>query len=65
VDILQGIHHPRIKYPEQIKEEEQAKLQSPQSRQAADQLPPPVDKIPQPKPISGTPAGPTGLVQQE
>jgi putative nucleotidyltransferase with HDIG domain len=64
VDILQGIHHPRIKYPEQLKEEERASLPAPQSRQAADQ-PPAAEKIPPPKPISGTPAGPTGLIQQE
>ncbi|HRV92114.1 MAG TPA: HDIG domain-containing protein [Anaerolineae bacterium] len=37
VDILQGVHHPRIKYPEQIKAEEEARQT--EERQAAEPEP--------------------------
>lgn len=37
VDILQGVHHPRIKYPEQIKAEEEARQN--EERQAAEPEP--------------------------
>jgi putative nucleotidyltransferase with HDIG domain len=43
VDILQGIHHPRIKYPEQLNEEASAQAQLPPPNPAADstQMTPP------------------------
>ncbi|MCG3208439.1 MAG: Cyclic-di-AMP phosphodiesterase PgpH [Anaerolineae bacterium] len=37
VDILQGIHHPRIKYPEQVKEEEQQAAQEAASSNGKEQ----------------------------
>ncbi|GAB4461763.1 MAG: HDIG domain-containing protein [Anaerolineae bacterium] len=60
VDILQGIHHPRIKYPEQIKaEEEKARQQAAQAAESA--AAPPAEKAaPAPSPVP-----PAGLVQQE
>jgi putative nucleotidyltransferase with HDIG domain len=69
VAILQGVHHPRIKYPDQIKEEENkqkaAAAQSDNSAEAgkaADSQPPAADSQPVAKPIAGPPPG---LVQQE
>ena len=73
VDILQGIHHPRIKYPEQIKEEEEkAKQQAMQAAQQSEgktvrQTQAPTQKMnpaATPPQVSG-PRPQTGLVQQE
>jgi len=56
VDILQGIHHPRIKYPEQLQTDDAPLQQQPQSAEQA----PPADTAQSLKSIAGT-----GLVQQK
>ncbi len=70
VDILQGIHHPRIKYPDQVKEEEEkAKLQAQENEQKQiEQTAPPSSTsggdAPKPlKPVASQPPG--SLIQQE
>lgn len=74
VDILQGVHHPRIKYPEQIKEEEEKKAMASEASPPA-QKPGPQSETGDPaantphqpptlKPLSGRSTS-GGLVQQE
>ena len=73
VEILQGIHHPRIKYPEQIKAEAEQKAKedeeaAKQQASNADAATTATEKSMSPPlpPISGTSStGPAGLVQQE
>ncbi len=76
VDILQGVHHPRIKYPEQIKEEAEKNAEVIETEQAKDLAAQPAKEAtekpastvaPQPlKTASATSASrPTPLVQRE
>jgi hypothetical protein len=72
VDILQGVHHPRIKYPDQIKAEEQ-KMQEALTEEKTDQekgtkaesLPPAVPVPPRLQPASAKSVRPTPLVRRE
>lgn len=70
VDILQGIHHPRIKYPEQIKEEQEEKekarsAEADSQEEKAAPSPPADEKTSDGKPQSLEPITGSGLVQQE
>jgi putative nucleotidyltransferase with HDIG domain len=63
VDILQGVHHPRIKYPEQVKEEAEKKQATAAKEGQADEQPP---STASPKPVKSVPpATPASLVQRE
>ena len=64
VDILQGVHHPRIKYPEQIK----AELEAGEVRQlpAGEPVEPPLEKpFPVPKSLTPPTVGPASLARRE
>ncbi len=75
VDILQGMHHPRIKYPEQIKAEAKAALQSDidtgkldnrpaiESDQKSGNSSEPAPSAP--APLTDPPSRPTSLVRRE
>jgi membrane-associated HD superfamily phosphohydrolase len=70
VDILQGVHHPRIKYPEQIKAEAKAATAE---RETGQQPAPPANssgQAPAPapaplQPLADTPPRPASLIRRE
>lgn len=68
VDILQGVHHPRIKYPEQVKAEveggEAKRLPASASQESPAERPAPV-LAPKPLTSGSSPVGPASLVQRE
>jgi hypothetical protein len=67
VDILQGVHHPRIKYPEQLKAElEAGEVKQLPAGEPVSAEPPQEKPIPAPKPLTAPPTvGPASLVQRE
>ena len=69
VDILQGVHHPRIKYPEQIKAEAKAVTAKETTESAPPETSPPERKggpVPTPlTPLTEPPPRPASLVRRE